>query len=59
MPPQLVIQKVRAHDTLMEELQPEMALIKSTYMTNFWKYVEGTESKSSNYNYELSRLDQV
>tara|TARA_R110000824_G_scaffold61570_2_gene163731 strand:+ start:322 stop:2628 length:2307 start_codon:yes stop_codon:yes gene_type:complete len=59
IPPTMVHTFVRSHDALMDDLQPEMALIKSTYMTNFWKYVEGTESKSSNYNHELARMDQV
>jgi hypothetical protein len=59
LPPNEVLSQLSAHDSRMESLQPEMSLAKSSYMTRFWRYIEGQERFNAQQNYELSRLDQI
>ena len=57
--PKEVMSLLSAHDSRMEALQPDMAIAKSSYMTRFWRFIEGQERFNASQNYELSRLDQI
>ena len=55
LPPKVVMDHLRAHDTRMDDEQPYMALAKASYTTRFWKYIEGQEGLNSG----MGRLDQI
>ena len=57
--PQAVMSLLSTHDSRMESLQPDMAIAKASYMTRFWRFIEGQERFNASQNYELSRLDQI
>ena len=57
LPPNIVMEHLKAHDNRMDDEQPYMAMAKASYTTRFWRYIEGQEDTSlAN---ELGRLDQV
>ena len=56
LPPKFVIEQVKAHDSRMSNIQPEMGLVKASYVTKFWQHIEGQERSGS---YHISRLDQI
>lgn len=55
LPPDTVLEHLRAHDSRMDDDQPSMALAKAAYTTNFWKFIDSQEEVS----HEMTRLDQV
>tara|TARA_R110000824_G_scaffold36410_8_gene113277 strand:- start:1082 stop:3313 length:2232 start_codon:yes stop_codon:yes gene_type:complete len=55
LPPNSVMEHLRAHDSRMDDDQPTMALAKASYTTNFWKFIDSQEEVS----HEMTRLDQV
>jgi len=57
LPPKIVMEHLRAHDSRMDDEQPYMALAKASYTTRFWRYIEGQEDLSAAY--EMGKLDQV
>ena len=57
--PKAVMNLLSTHDSRMESLQPDMAIAKASYMTRFWRFIEGQERFNASQNYELSRLDQI
>ena len=57
--PREIMSLLSSHDSRMESLQPDMAIAKSSYMTRFWRFIEGQERFNASQNYELSRLDQI
>ena len=57
LPPKVVMEHLRAHDSRMDDEQPYMALAKASYTTRFWRYIEGQEDLNAAY--EMGRLDQV
>tara|TARA_R100000458_G_C8273193_1_gene248043 strand:+ start:168 stop:2441 length:2274 start_codon:yes stop_codon:yes gene_type:complete len=54
--PIAVMDHLRSHDAKMEDLQAEIALVKATYTTKFWRHIEGHERSGR---YSLARLDQI
>ena len=56
LPPKFILEHLKAHDSKMSALQPEMGLVKASYLTKFWRHVEGQERTGS---YNISRLDQI
>ncbi len=57
LPPQTVMDHLRAHDSRMEDEQPYMAMAKASYTTRFWRYVEGRDDLTAAY--DMGRFDQV
>ena len=57
LPPKIVMDHLKAHDSRMDDEQPYMALAKASYTTRFWRYIEGQENTNSAY--EMGHLDQI
>ena len=49
LPPKIVMDHLKAHDSRMDDEQPYMALAKASYTTRFWRYIEGQEDMNSAY----------
>jgi len=59
LPPDVVLEQLRAHDERMRAIKPQLALIKSLWRTRYWDHVRGEEGSGAGEAQFWNRLADV